>query len=208
MRLFPDKNFKSNYKQRYAANYERLSANRKRRQQERADRTFDTKTKQTVIGALCCLGVIVVLLIVGVNIYCQYLDREAVVRDIETQIESADEDIRRYQVIASSERVEQLKDAVATITNLQTQYLTEKYDSNFEALSERYLGSYNTNWSVGKANSKWVGYLDLSDCDAKSAKGLFVLSCDNIPCAVVVAVLETDATGNFVKISNIQRTEF
>ena len=212
MRILPDKNFKASYKARYEANYEKITAKRQSRaEQKAASRLKPEEKKQRLVGAIVFSIVTVVAICTGVYVFNIFSEKERVVSTLEQQIGAIDADIKAYQTVVSDERVGQLENAVAQITALQTQYLSDTRSDNFEALATQYLGDYNESWSQAiddKASLTWTGRLDLSDCKINSAKGVFILFQGNVPVSVVAATLETDVQGNFTKITALKRVDF
>lgn len=212
MRILPDKNFKASYKSRYEANYEKLTAKRQARVEQRAaNRSNHEEKKQRLVGAIVFSIITAIVVCAGVYVFDVFSEKESAVNTLEQQIDIIDAEIKAYQTVVSDERVGQLENAVAQITALQTQYLSDERSDDFEALAAQYLGDYNESWSQAagdKAPFKWTGHLDLSDCEINSAKGVFILFRGNVPVSVAAATLETDAQGNFTKITKLTRVDF
>lgn len=212
MKILPDKNFKASYKSRYEANYEKLTAKRQTRAEQRAANCSNhEEKKQRLVGAIVFGIITAIVVCVGVYVFNVFSEKESAVNVLEQQIDIIDADIKAYQTVVSDERVEQLENAVIQITALQMQYLSDERSDDFEALAAQYLGDYNESWSQvadDKAPFKWTGHLDLSNCEINSAKGIFILFQGNVPVSVAVAMLETDAQGNFTKITELTRVDF
>lgn len=210
MRLLPDKDFKANYKKRYDANYEKIMSYRKERSERKANRKplSPEILKQRILGGFATVIILGSFFGVGAFISSRYDEKESRIDELEQEFLYLDENVKAYQVINSDAKFEQINDALSYVTDLQNQYVSNKFSDDFEGYAARYLGSYNNNWASelkGLEQPVWQGYLDGACNFRDSAKMLFILYDRARPVLVAKVSFSIENNGNLGIMSDVSK---
>lgn len=211
MRILPDRHFKEHYSEHYNANYEKISAKLAGMSEKRQNRTHDSPdvVKYKIVGGIATGVILGVFITIGLWLSSMFNAKEQQIASLEQSINTVDSLIKKYQIINGDAMREQFNEVVVNVAKIQTEYSAGSFSDESEAIADRYLGSFNNNWSDSEISLTapfWRGYINKAHEFDDTAEFVFILYDAEIPKMIAVVRYDIDINGNVGTIKSVRKT--